>query len=66
MLYTEGFSMRHYVGFSQIGSHICVLWWVFTVYFVNTTSTLEQVEIHISKNQALQILYLKYHVYKTS
>ena len=22
MLYTEDFSMRHYVGFSQIGSHI--------------------------------------------
>ena len=24
MLYTEDFSMRHYVGFSQIGSHIAV------------------------------------------
>ena len=24
MLYTEDFSMHHYVGFSQIGSHICV------------------------------------------
>ena len=23
MLYTEDFTMRHYVGFSQIGSHIC-------------------------------------------
>ena len=22
MLYTEDFTMRHYVGFSQIGSHI--------------------------------------------
>ena len=22
MLYTEDFSMRHYIGFSQIGSHI--------------------------------------------
>ena len=25
MLYTEDFSMRHYVGFSQIGSHISIL-----------------------------------------
>ena len=25
MLYTEDFSMRHYVGFSQIGSHIASL-----------------------------------------
>ena len=24
MLDTEDFSMRHYVGFSQIGSHMCV------------------------------------------
>ena len=24
MLYTEDFSMRHYVGFSQIGSHITI------------------------------------------
>ena len=23
MLYTEDFTMRHYVGFSQIGSHLC-------------------------------------------
>ena len=26
MLYTEDFSMRHYVGFSQIGSHIIIKW----------------------------------------
>ena len=25
MLYTEDFTMRHYVGFSQIGSHIVVV-----------------------------------------
>ena len=25
MLYTEDFTMRHYVGFSQIGSHILLL-----------------------------------------
>ena len=25
MLYTEDFSMRHYVGFSQIGSHMCMV-----------------------------------------
>ena len=25
MLYTEDFTMRHYVGFLQIGSHIIVL-----------------------------------------
>ena len=25
MLYTEDFSMRHYVGFSQIGSHIFMI-----------------------------------------
>ena len=24
MLYTEDFTMRHYVGFSQIGSHMCL------------------------------------------
>ena len=24
MLYTEDFSVHHYVGFSQIGSHMCV------------------------------------------
>ena len=24
MLYTEDFSMRHFVGFSQIGSHIAI------------------------------------------
>ena len=24
MLYTEDFTMRHYVGFSQIGSHIYI------------------------------------------
>ena len=24
MLYTEDFTMRHYVGFSQIGSHMCI------------------------------------------
>ena len=24
MLYTEDFTMRHYVGFSQIGSHILI------------------------------------------
>ena len=38
MLYTEDFSMRHYVRFSQVGSHIT-----------------KQVDIIISKNQALQI-----------
>ena len=26
MLYTEDFTMRHYVGLSQIGSHITVGW----------------------------------------
>ena len=25
MLYTEDFSMRHYVGFSQIGSHMAII-----------------------------------------
>ena len=25
MLYTEDFTMRHYVGFSQIGSHMIIV-----------------------------------------
>ena len=29
MLYTENFSMRHYVGFSQIGSHIYIYIYIY-------------------------------------
>ena len=48
MLYTEDFTMRHYVGFSQIGSHI----------FCQSNKTMpQQVDILISENQVLQILY---------
>ena len=32
MLYTEDFSMRHYVGFSQIGSHIIAVFNLDTLY----------------------------------
>ena len=36
------------------------------VSYGHTNYFIEQVDILISKNQALQTLYLKHHVYKTS
>ena len=49
--------LKHYLKICYQGPHSNVY---------NIALNLKQVDIIISKNQALQILYFKQHVYKTS
>ena len=56
MLYTEDFTMRHYVGFSQIGSHI---WWIIEtsciaiLYCIVTTQRLDTDTVYLRYRTSL-------------